>query len=76
MNLSAGISVTGGTIDWGGSIRTSGTAENLCATVRREIRVDAGDYVTLYCSQNSGDTLSLVGTATSHATLIVCWRGW
>ena len=76
-SLSVGISINGGTIDWGGSIRTSaGTAENLCATVRREIRVDAGDYVTLYCSQNSGGTLSLVSTATSHSTLIVVWRSF
>ena len=76
-SLSAGISVNGGTIDWGSSLRTTGaTAENLCATVRREIRVNAGDYVTLYCSQNSGSTQSLVGTATSHATLLVVFRGF
>jgi hypothetical protein len=76
-SLSAGISINGGTIQWGASVRTSGgTAENLCATVRREIRVDADDFVTLYCSQNSGSTLGLANAATSHSTLIVVWRGF
>ena len=76
-NLSAGISVSGGTIDWGGSIRTAGTEVLLCATVRREIRVDAGDYVTLYVNQDSSDTQALPGTSSStHSTLIVVFRGF
>lgn len=77
MNMSAGISISGGTIQWGASVRTAGTAEPLCATVRREIRVTAGQYVTLYCSQNSGGTLSLLtGGGDAYSTLVIVWRGF
>jgi hypothetical protein len=76
-NASAGISISGGTIQWGTSARTSSTALELCVTVRREIRVTAGQYVTLYCSQNSGDTLSLVSAGgDSYSTLLVVFRGF
>jgi hypothetical protein len=77
MNMSAGISISGGTIQWGASVRTAGTAEPLCATVRREIRVTAGQYVTLYCTQNSGGTLSLLtGGGDAYSTLVIVWRGF
>lgn len=76
VNLSAGISVSAGTIQWGDSIRTNGTGESLCATVRREIRVSAGDYVTLYGSQNSGSTQTLNSGPTNYCTMIVVWRGF
>lgn len=75
-NLSAGISVSGGTIDWGSSIRVAGTSLPQCATVRREIRVTAGQYVTLYASQNSGGTLALTGSGSSCSTLLIVWRGF
>jgi hypothetical protein len=76
-NLSAGIAVSGGTIQWGASVRSDGTAEPLCATVRREIRVTAGEYVTLYCCQNSGSTLSLLTSGgASYSTMIIIFRGF
>ena len=76
VNLSAGISVSAGTIQWGDSIRTNGTAVSLCATVRREIRVTAGEYVTLYGSQNSGSTQTLNSGPVNYCTLLVVWRGF
>lgn len=75
-NLSAGISVSGGTVQWGASVRSAGTSLPLCATVRREIRVTAGQYVTLYGSQNSGGTLALTGSGSSCSTLLVVFRGF
>ena len=76
-NMSAGISVSAGTIQWGASVRSAGTAEPLCATVRREIRVTAGQYVRLYCSQNSGSTQPLLtGGGDAYSTLLILWRGF
>ena len=75
-NLSAGLSVTGGTVQWGDSIRTAATGVSLCATVRRHLRVNAGDYVQLYGSQNSEDTQTLTNSTANYCSLIVLWRGF
>ena len=75
-NASAGIAVSGGTVSWGDSVRTSSTAESLCPTVRREIRVTAGQYVSLYVSQSSGGTLSLPTSGDVYSTLLVVFRGF
>ena len=75
-NASAGIAVSGGTVIWGDSVRTSSTAESLCPTVRREIRVTAGQYVSLYVSQSSGGTLSLPTSGDVYSTLLVVFRGF
>jgi hypothetical protein len=76
-SLSAGISVSGGTIQWGDSIRGSPSAAvSICATVRREIRVNAGDYVTLYGSQNSGATQNLNSGPVNYCTLVIVFRGF
>lgn len=76
-SLSAGISVSGGTIQWGDSIRGSpGTAVSICATVRREIRVTAGQYVTLYGSQNSGSTQTLNTGPVNYCSMIIVFRGF
>jgi len=73
-NYSAGISVSGGTVMWGDSIRAQ-TALLACATVRKHIRVTAGQTLTLHaCVTNNN--VALQNTATTYATLIAIFRGF
>jgi hypothetical protein len=74
-NLSAGLSVSGGTTMWGDSIRSQ-TSLKMCATVRKTLRVTAGQYVQLYGCNNSNTTVSLDGDSGGCSILIVLWRGF
>lgn len=74
--VSAGLSVSGGTIMWGDRTLSAGSAsQGVCATVRRTLRVTAGQVVQLFGSQGSGGDLSVLGNAASHSRLVVVWRG-
>jgi hypothetical protein len=58
--LAAGLGVSGGTVNWGTTVRnTTSTPLALTATVRRHLRVTAGEYVELFASQNSGSQLDV-----------------
>lgn len=75
--LSAGLAISGGTIQWGDRVKSVGSvSESVCATVRRAaVRVTAGQYVEVYGSQSSGGTLALQNSGNSLCKLIVVWRG-
>jgi hypothetical protein len=71
-NISAGLAFNGGTIQWGTTYRMLAT---LCSpTVRRHVRVTAGEYVQLYGSSSSAVTLPT--SATQSSRLIVVFRGF
>lgn len=73
-NYSAGISINGGTVQWGDSIRTQTSLIN-CATVRKTVRVTAGQTLTLQaCVDNNNVTLE--SASNSYATLLALWRGF
>ena len=73
---SAGIQVSSGTINWGTQFRsdTSGGAQAMCATVRRHLRLTAGQTVKLYGTQNSGSSMNTVHTSGNYSRLIAVWR--
>lgn len=74
----AGIGISGGAINWGTTYRnTSGTSLAMTATVRRVMRVTAGQYVSLFTSQNSGGGLALSTAGFKQASkLIVVFRSF
>lgn len=71
-NYAAGLRVNGGTTAWG--TRTLAAGLGAVPTAEQYLRVNAGDYVELIASQNSG---SAVNTTTGQAScrLIVLWEG-
>jgi hypothetical protein len=73
-NYSVGISVNGGTIQWGDSLRSQ-TSLLSCPVVRKHIRVNAGDAVTLQANV-AGSGVTLENVSNSYATLLVIWRGF
>ena len=75
--VSAGLSVNGGTVWWGDRTLSAGnTADGVCATVRRVVRVQAGEYAEVFGSQGSGGPLAVLGTAASHSRLLAIFRGF
>lgn len=71
----AGLSVNSGTINWGvrcASVSTS--ANTTCPTVRRVLRLNAGDTVTLYGTQDSGSGMNTVSSGAAFSKLIILWR--
>jgi hypothetical protein len=73
---SAGISVNGGTIQWGTLFRsaTAGGAVVMCATVRRHLRFSQGDVVTLWGYQGSGSAMNTVVAGSGSSRMILIWR--
>lgn len=77
VNISAGLAVDGGTIMWGDRVESTGNPANeICATVRRVLRVQGGQYAEVYGSQNSGGNLNVIGTSASHSRLVAVFRGF
>jgi hypothetical protein len=75
--VSAGLAVSGGTIWWGDRALSAGSAfDSVCATVRRVVRVAAGQYAEVYGSQGSGGSRSVLTGATAHSRLVCVWRGF
>ncbi|HET9893709.1 MAG TPA: hypothetical protein VFQ44_02000 [Streptosporangiaceae bacterium] len=72
--LVAGLSISGGQVLWGDGVTTSST--QVAATVRRHVRVTAGQTVQLYGSQNSGETQSLLFGSDAGARLIAVFRSF
>lgn len=77
-SMAAGLSVSGGTIQWGTSVRNSSASPLvLGATVRRHLRVTAGQTVQLFATQNSGNPLLLNNNGLSLSSrLVVVFRGF
>ena len=74
-NLSAGVSVSGGTITWGDSLRSQ-TAQVGCATFRGHLRLTAGQTLALYGSQSSAAAQPVVDGSDWYPTLVALWRGF
>jgi hypothetical protein len=75
--VSAGLAISGGTIWWGDRTLSAGSAgEFACATVRRVIRVAAGQYAEVYGSQGSGGSRTVQATAIAHSRMLAVWRGY
>jgi hypothetical protein len=74
-NISAGLAISGGQIQWGDSIKppASGTSW-FTPTVRRLLRVTAGQYVQLYGSSSIAQNLQTAYGATSR--LVVVFRSF
>jgi hypothetical protein len=74
----AGIRANLGTIQWGTRFRsdTTGGAVGLCCTVRRHLRLAAGDQILLYGSQNSGAAVSTIASGAGFSKLICLWRAF
>lgn len=72
----AGFQVNTGTIQWGANFRTltSSGAQQVCPWFTRQVRLNAGDTVTLYGFQNSGSAMDTVATTTTNSRLIAVWR--
>ena len=72
----AGISVAGGTIQWGTQARSDTTsgAQAFCMTVVRHLRLTAGQTITLWAWQNSGSSMNTVSSGAELSKLIVVWR--
>ena len=76
VTVSAGLAISGGTVQWGDRPLSAGsTSESVCATVRRVLRVTAGQYVELYGSQSSGGSLAVKSSGNSLCKLIAVFRG-
>lgn len=72
--MAAGLSVDGGTVQWGTTVyNSSATPLLMGATVRRHLRVSAGQTVQLFGTQNSGSPVQLVpsGLAVSSRLIVV-----
>jgi hypothetical protein len=74
-NLSAGIAISGGTIQWGDSVRSQ-TAIPGTATVRKHVRVTAGQTLQLYGHQDTGAAQAVGVSANAYPLLLVVWRGF
>ena len=75
--FSAGLSVAGGTTQWGTVFAAHTSAEtSFCATVTRHLRLTAGQAVTLIASQNSGSSMDTARTGTAVCKLIAVWRSF
>lgn len=74
-NLSAGISVNGGTIQWGDSNMSPNVIPGT-ATVRKHVRLTAGQTIQLYGSQNTGSSQAVSLSVNAFPLLIVLWRGF
>jgi hypothetical protein len=77
-NYGAGISVSGGTIQWGNVIRsdTSGGAETFCANVTKHLRLTAGQTITLWAYQDSGSAMATISAGPSRSRLICIFRSF
>lgn len=71
-----GISVNGGTIQWG-TVATSdstSTAQSVIPVFRRHLRLNGGDVLTMWAFQSSGGAMSTAFSSPTFTKLIVIWR--
>jgi hypothetical protein len=76
--VAAGISVSGGTIQWGTTTKanTASVTQSLCITVRRQLRLTAEQTVTLWAFQSSGSNMNTVSSGSDVSRLICIWRSF
>jgi hypothetical protein len=73
--LAAGVRVNSGTVMWGTGVANQSTMNRtMCATFRRHLRLNAGDTVQLFGSQNSGSSIGLSNVAGQVSKLITVFR--
>jgi hypothetical protein len=70
-----GISINGGTTQWGDVVYKTSDSYGGGATFGKRIRLNAGDVVQLMATQGSGSTIAYNTTAANQTRLIVCWEG-
>jgi hypothetical protein len=74
-SCSAGIAVNAGTILWGVRFRSAATsAVGQCPTVRKVLRLTAGQTITLYGTQSSGANMVTLASGAVKSKLICVWR--
>ena len=72
---SAGLSVNGGTVQWGDSVfKTTADVSGCGAIVRKRLRLNAGDFVQFYGQQSSGGSLGYNGTTANQTRFIAVWE--
>jgi hypothetical protein len=77
ISLACGVGISGGTIGWGTTQRVGGSAIQLCASVRRHVRVTAGQYAQIFGSQGTGSSVTLLDSGSgTYCRMIVVWRGF
>lgn len=75
--MGAGLRINSGTTQWGSTpANQSTTARTMCATVRRHLRLNAGDTIQLLGTQNSGAPIALQNVAGQVSKLIVVFRSF
>jgi hypothetical protein len=78
-SLAAGFRYNGGSLgatNWGDVIPAVPLAASITATVRRQNRVSAGDYVEVMASQGSGISLPANFAGAAQCRLVAIWRGF
>lgn len=75
INMGAGIGVSGGTIQWGDQVRSQ-TSLISGATVRKTMRLTAGQYLQLFAWQQHSGTIGLLNDTNAYSTMIAIWRGF
>jgi hypothetical protein len=71
----AGLTVNGGTTQWGDSLNKVSDAIGGGATVMKRLRLTAGQQVQLVGCQGSGGAIAYNTTAANQTRLIVVWEG-
>jgi hypothetical protein len=72
---SAGLSVNGGTVQWGDSVfKGSADSSGGGAIVRKRLRLSAGDVVQPFAQQSSGGNLALNATSNNQTRFIALWE--
>jgi len=74
-NYHVGISISGGTVQWGDGVRNQSAAVAGSATFRRHIRVTAGQTLTLRACITT-NAVSTTNSSNAYAVLIAVWRGF
>jgi hypothetical protein len=74
-NYSAGISISGGTVQWGDSVRNQTGGNLASAIVRKVVRVTAGQTLTLQANITNNN-VALENVSNCYATLVVVWKGF
>ena len=71
----AGISVNGGTTQWGDVVYKTSDSYGGGALFSRRIRLNAGDYVQFMATQGTGSAVAYNTTAANQTRFIICWEG-
>jgi len=78
VQLATGISVNGGTIDWGGVVRadTTAGATPFCTAYARTLRLTAGNTIEMFGSQNAGANMATLASTQQKSRLVMVFRSF